>query len=115
MYSTDRIKNIDDLVDGAPNPYIRFYLDHGQELDRTSICENTFTPKWNETRYLKLNNLNSLLSMELKTSRPGLKDRRLGTANFDLSRLDSGTQAKQEELQVECYAIFSFYTNLSLL
>jgi Ca2+-dependent lipid-binding protein len=98
VYSTDRIKNIDDLVDGAPNPYIRFYLDHGQELDRTSICENTWTPKWNETRYLKLNNLNSLLSMELKTSRPGLKDRRLGTANFDLSQLDNETQAEQEGL-----------------
>lgn len=100
VYSTDRIKNIEGLVDGAPNPYIRFYLDHGQELDRTSVCENTFTPKWNETRYLKLNNLNSLLSMELKTSRPGLKDRRLGTANFDLSQLDGETQAEQEGLNL---------------
>ena len=101
VYSTDRIKNIDGLVDGAPNPYIRFYLDHGQELDRTSVCENTFTPKWNETYYLKINNLNSLLSIELKTSRPGKKDRRLGTANFDLSVLDGETQAEQEELYVE--------------
>ncbi|KAI8367199.1 C2 domain-containing protein [Choanephora cucurbitarum] len=100
VYSTDRIKNIDGLVDGAPNPYIRFYLDHGQELDRTSVCENTFTPKWNETYYLKINNLNSLLSIELKTSRPGKKDRRLGTANFDLSVLDGDTQAEQEELNL---------------
>jgi Ca2+-dependent lipid-binding protein len=100
VYSTDRIKNCDDLVDGAPNPYIRFYLNHGQELDRTSVCESTFEPKWNETRYLKLNNLNSLLSMELKSSRPGLKDRRLGTANFDLSRLDGETQAEQEGLNL---------------
>ncbi|KAI8364384.1 C2 domain-containing protein [Blakeslea trispora] len=100
VYSTDRIKNIDGLVDGAPNPYIRFYLDHGQELDRTSVCENTFTPKWNETYYLKINDLNSLLSIELKTSRPGKKDRRLGTANFDLSVLDGETQAEQEELNL---------------
>lgn len=100
VYSTDRIKHCDDLLDGSPNPYIRFYLNHGQELDRTSVCESTFEPKWNETRYLKLNNLNSLLSMELKTSRPGRKDRRLGTANFDLSRLDGETQAEQEGLNL---------------
>ncbi|KAI9485598.1 MAG: C2 domain-containing protein [Benjaminiella poitrasii] len=100
VYSTDHIKHSEDLVDGAPNPYVRFYLDHGQELDRTSICQNTFTPNWNETRYLKLNNLNSLLSMELKTSRPGLKDRRLGTANFDLSQLDGETHAEQEGLNL---------------
>ncbi|CEP18998.1 hypothetical protein [Parasitella parasitica] len=100
VYSTDRIKNIEQVVQGAPNPYIRFYLDHSQELDRTSVCENTYTPKWNETRYLKLNSLNALLSMELKTSRPGLKDRRLGTANFDLSQLDGETQAEQEGLNL---------------
>ncbi|KAI7902614.1 C2 domain-containing protein [Cokeromyces recurvatus] len=100
VYSTDRIKHVEDIVDGAPNPYIRFYLDHGQELDRTSVCQNTFTPTWNETRYLKLNNLNALLSMELKTSRPGLKDRRLGTANFNLSQLDGEADAKQEGLNL---------------
>ena len=38
--------------------------------------------------------------MELKTSRPGLKDRRLGTANFDLSQLDGETQAEQEGLNL---------------
>lgn len=100
VYSADHIKHVDDLVDSAPNSYIRFYIDHGQELDRTSVCESTFEPKWNETRYLKLNNLNSLLSMELKTSRPGLKDRRLGTANFDLSSLNNDLQAEQEGLNL---------------
>ncbi|KAI8987617.1 C2 domain-containing protein [Mycotypha africana] len=100
VYSAERIKNIDDLVDEAPNPYVRFYLDHGQELDRTSVCENTYSPVWNETRYLKLNNLNSLLSMELKTSRNGFKDRRLATANFDLSQLDDESQAEQEGLNL---------------
>lgn len=101
VYSTDRIRHVNELVDGrAPNPYIRFYLDHGQELDRTSVRESTFEPKWNETRYLKLNNLNGLLSMELKTSRPGLKDRRLATANFDLTQLDGDTHAEQEGLNL---------------
>ncbi|KAI7885425.1 C2 domain-containing protein [Mucor mucedo] len=97
VYSTDRIKHVSDLVETAPNPYIRFYIDHGQELDRTTVCESTFEPKWNETRYIKINNLNSLLSLELKTSRPGLKDRRLATANFDLSCLDSGDDMAEQE------------------
>lgn len=38
--------------------------------------------------------------MELRTSRPGLKDRRLGTANFDLSKLDGDIESEQEELYV---------------
>ncbi|KAI8875371.1 hypothetical protein K501DRAFT_202772 [Backusella circina FSU 941] len=101
VYSASPIKNIDTLlIDETPNCYIRFFLDEGQELDRTSVCENTFTPKWNETRYLMLNNLNSLLSMELKTIRPGYKERRLATANYDLSTFDDDTNSKQEGLDV---------------
>lgn len=99
VYSASRLKNIDtSLIDETPNCYIRFFLDEGQELDRTSVCENSFTPKWNETRYLMLNNLNSLLSMELKAVRHGFKQRRLATANYDLSAFDDDTNSDQEGL-----------------
>lgn len=101
VYSATELQNVQELIDDeAPNGYIRFYVDHGQELDRTNVCEHSFTPAWNETRFLMLNNLHSLLSMELRTSRPGLKDRRLGTANFDLSKLDGDIESEQEELYV---------------
>ncbi|KAG1620339.1 hypothetical protein G6F45_011544 [Rhizopus arrhizus] len=101
VYSATELQNVQELIDDeAPNGYIRFYVDHGQELDRTNVCEHSFTPAWNETRFLMLNNLHSLLSMELRTSRPGLKDRRLGTANFDLSKLDGDIESEQEELNL---------------
>lgn len=98
VYSADTIKNVDDLIDGSLDTYIRFYLNHSQELDRTGICEQSVAPIWNETRYLKLHDLDSLLSLELRLSRPGLKDRRLGTANVDLSILKDETQAEREGL-----------------
>lgn len=99
VYSATAFENVDDLLDdNLPNTYIRFYLDHGQELDRTSVYEHSFSPQWNETKFLMLNSLNSLLSVELKASRPGLKDRRLGTANFDLSKLDNDMDTEQKGL-----------------
>lgn len=100
VYSADEMRYVDDLVENAPDTYIRFYLDHGQELDRTSVCEHSFSPTWNETRYLKLNNLNSLLSLELNSTKPGFKDKRLGTASFNLSQLDDAALAEQEGLYV---------------
>lgn len=98
VYSADNIKHVDDLIDGPLDTYVRFYLDHSQELDRTEICEQSVSPAWNETRYLKIHNLDSLLSLELRLSRPGLKDRRLGTANFELSLLKDENLAEQEGL-----------------
>ncbi|CAO3663290.1 unnamed protein product [Rhizopus stolonifer] len=101
VHSTSPLENIQDLTDDqVPDTYIRFYIDHGQELDRTSVCEHNLSPAWNETRFLMLNNLHSLLSIELRSSRPGLKDRRLGTANFDLSKLDGDGESEQEELNL---------------
>ncbi|KAI9281499.1 C2 domain-containing protein [Sporodiniella umbellata] len=101
VHSTSQLENIQNLVDDkVPSTYIRFYIDHGQELDRTSICERSFAPAWNETKFLMLNNLHSLLSIELRSARAGLKDRRLGTANFDLSKLEGGINPDQEEVSL---------------
>lgn len=98
VYSADDLRHVDELVDDAPDTYIRFYLDHGQELDRTGVCEHSFSPAWNETKYLKLNNLNSLLSLELNSTKSGFKDKRLGTASFNLAQLDDAALAEQEGL-----------------
>jgi Ca2+-dependent lipid-binding protein len=98
VYSADEMRHVDELVEEAPDTYVRFYLDHGQELDRTSVCEHSFSPAWNETKYLKLNNLNSLLSLELNSTELGFKDKRLGTASFNLSQLDDAALAEQEGL-----------------
>ncbi|CEG70147.1 hypothetical protein RMATCC62417_06095 [Rhizopus microsporus] len=113
VYSATAFENVDDLLDdNLPNTYIRFYLDHGQELDRTSVYEHSFSPQWNETKFLMLNSLNSLLSVELKASRPGLKDRRLGTANFDLSKLDNDMDTEQKGLNLTLLRNGKFVSDL---
>ncbi|KAG0171493.1 hypothetical protein DFQ28_001023 [Apophysomyces sp. BC1034] len=70
--------------DGSLNPYIRFFLDKAQELGRTSVRENTLEPIWNETHFLLLNNLNSILTLELRNHSTNTKDRRVARSHFDL-------------------------------
>ncbi|KAI8064721.1 C2 domain-containing protein [Gongronella butleri] len=100
IYNCSSIRNMDQLFQTSPNPYVRFYLDHGQELGRTSIKEQTKQPSWNETRFLLLNNLSAQLCMELRTHNPGGKDRRLGTAQFDLRHLDDENHREEEGLDL---------------
>ncbi|KAF7723819.1 hypothetical protein EC973_001603 [Apophysomyces ossiformis] len=100
VYSASSIRKVDSLFDDAPNAYVRFYIDHAQELGRTSVRENTLEPQWNETRFLLLNSLNGQLSLELRTHNPQGKDRRLATAHFDLRELDEVGQNEQEGLNL---------------
>ncbi|ORZ18645.1 C2 domain-containing protein [Absidia repens] len=95
VYSCSNIRNVAHLTKGIPNPYIRFYLDHGQELGRTGVKEHTHQPQWNETRFLLLNNLSAQLCMELRTHNPDAKDRRLATAQFDLRQMDDDSKEQE--------------------
>ncbi|KAI8099043.1 C2 domain-containing protein [Halteromyces radiatus] len=95
IYSCSNIRNVGHLTNGVPNPYIRFYLDNGQELGRTGTKEHTHQPQWNETRFLLLNNLSSQLCMELRTHNHDAKDRRLATAQFDLRQMDDDRKEQE--------------------
>jgi Ca2+-dependent lipid-binding protein len=95
VYSCSNIRNVAHLTKGVPNPYLRFYLDNGQELGRTGIKEHTLQPQWNETRFLLLNNLSAQLCMELRTHNPDAKDRRLATAQFDLRQMDDDSKEQE--------------------
>lgn len=87
------------------NPYIRFYLNKAQELGRTSMQYNTTEPRWNETHFLMLNNLNSLLSLELRNQTGGSKDRRIGRANFELKQLEDEHNYAREGLYVSFHTL----------
>ncbi|KAF7721951.1 hypothetical protein EC973_003912 [Apophysomyces ossiformis] len=82
--------------DGSLSPYIRFFLDKAQELGRTSVRENTLEPIWNETHFLLLNNLNSILTFELRNYNTATKDKRIARAHFDLADL---TEEEEYELR----------------
>ena len=63
-------------------------MDAAQELEKTSICENTTSPQWNETKFLLINNLESVLNMELRTSNNTKKaGKKLAITQFNLNDL----------------------------
>ena len=63
-------------------------MDTAQELEKTSICENTASPHWNETKFLLINNLESVLNMELRTSNNTKKaGKKLAITQFNLNDL----------------------------
>lgn len=77
--------------DASLHPFIRFYLNEAQqELEKTSICENTRIPHWNETKFLLLHDLKSILAMELRTTNNLKKaGKRLAKAHFDLKDVEN--------------------------
>jgi Ca2+-dependent lipid-binding protein len=95
--------------EGSLNPFIRFYLDKAQELEKTAICENTSTPHWNETKFLLLNNLDSLLTMELRTTNSTKKaGKRLARANFNLKDIKN-----EQDLELDNLLVHYFLRNPS--
>lgn len=99
--------------DSTLNPFIRFYLDKAQELEKTSVIENSRTPHWNETRFLLLNNLESILTMELRTSNNTKKaGKRLGRANFDLNDLREDNDMELDNLELPVLRHGKFISNL---
>lgn len=81
VHSCSRINASDTTL----NPFIRFFLDKAQELEKTAVLENTRTPQWNETKFLLLNNLDAILTMELRTTNNTKKaGKRLARSHFDL-------------------------------
>ncbi|GAA5802769.1 hypothetical protein HPULCUR_008244 [Helicostylum pulchrum] len=99
--------------DTTLNPFIRFYLDKAQELEKTAVCEDTRTPHWNETRFLLLNNLDSMLTMELRTTNNTKKaGKRLARAHFDLKEMKEEEDMKLDNLELPMQRNGKFITNL---
>lgn len=101
--------------DSTLNPFIRFYLDKAQELEKTSVCENSHTPHWNETRFLLLNNLESILTMELRSTNNTKKaGKRLGRANFDLKDMKEENDSELDNLELPVLRNGKFISNLKV-
>jgi Ca2+-dependent lipid-binding protein len=97
VHSCSRITASDTTL----NPFIRFFLDKAQELEKTAILENTRTPQWNETKFLLLNNLESILTMELRTTNSTKKaGKRLARSHFDLKDMRDEEDMELDNLYV---------------
>ncbi|RCH82957.1 hypothetical protein CU098_000167, partial [Rhizopus stolonifer] len=88
--------------DASLHPFIRFYLNEAQqELEKTSICENTRIPHWNETKFLLLHDLKSILAMELRTTNNLKKaGKRLAKAHFDLKDVENTADLELNNLSI---------------
>ncbi|KAF7727699.1 hypothetical protein EC973_007255 [Apophysomyces ossiformis] len=88
VYSAHGLKGTD--MFGSLDPYITFHSGNvnNPELGRTSAFENTTNPKWNETYFLLLNNLNDEFYVRVMDRNTGRKDSEIGVANFDLKELE---------------------------
>lgn len=95
------------------NTFIRFYLNKAQELEKTSIIESTRSPVWNETKFILLHDLESLLTMELRTTSNSKKaGKKLARSVFDLKEMTPENDYTLENQQLPMLRRGKFVTNL---
>ncbi|KAI5124397.1 hypothetical protein M0805_008282 [Coniferiporia weirii] len=73
---------------GTPDPYVSLSINARKELARTKHKESTYNPSWNETKFLLINSLTEVLSLSLFDWNEHRKDTELGSATFELGKLN---------------------------
>lgn len=95
------------------NTFVRFYLNKAQELEKTSIIENTRSPVWNETKFILLHDLESFLTMELRTTSNSKKaGKKLARAQLSLKDLEPQNDYTLENQELPMLRRGKFVTNL---
>ncbi|ORY86393.1 hypothetical protein BCR37DRAFT_219764 [Protomyces lactucae-debilis] len=95
IHSATNLRNTDKLA-GKPDPYIKLVLGTAGEMGRTQRVESNANPRYNETIPVLLTTLKEPLSLEVLDFNDIRKDKSLGIATFDLSKLEA--DAEQEYL-----------------
>ncbi|KAI9485787.1 MAG: C2 domain-containing protein [Benjaminiella poitrasii] len=100
IYSANSLKPNDFF--GSLDPYCTFHVNNTQtaELARTSTIENTSNPKWNETHFVLLNNLNDILCFQIMDYNNGRNDAEIGVANLDLRDVNETEEKALEGLNL---------------
>lgn len=100
IYSAGNLKPND--LFGSLDPYCSFHVGnvHNPELARTSAIENTSHPKWNETHFVLLNNLNDILCFQIMDRNTGRNDVEIGVANLDLKDIEESNEGGIEGLNL---------------
>ncbi|KAI8376305.1 C2 domain-containing protein [Radiomyces spectabilis] len=87
VYSASNLKASD--LFGTLDPYITFHIGnvHNTELGRTSAHEDQNNPKWDESHFVLLNNLNDSIYLQVMDRNSNRKDTPVGVATCDLKDL----------------------------
>lgn len=89
IYSGSNLKAADFF--GSLDPYVSFHVGnvHNPAAGETKAIEDTNNPKWNETHFVLLNNLNQSIYFQLMDRNTGRKDAQVGVANLELKDFET--------------------------
>ncbi|ORZ23286.1 C2 domain-containing protein [Absidia repens] len=89
LYSGSNLKAADFF--GSLDPYVSFHVGniHNAAISETKSIEDTSNPKWNETHFVLLNNLNQSIYFQLMDRNFGRKDAQVGVANLELTSFET--------------------------
>ncbi|KZT23846.1 tricalbin [Neolentinus lepideus HHB14362 ss-1] len=85
---------------GTPDPYVSLSISNRGELARTKYKGNTYNPSWNETKFLLVNSLSDTLVLSVFDYNDHRKNTELGSATFDLSKLQEDATLENLEAEV---------------
>lgn len=80
-------------IGNTVDPYIVFWLKN-EENGRTSVKKDTCNPRWNETKYLLVNNLTEVLRMEIIDFNDFRTDKTIGSVSLNLDSIASNPEQK---------------------
>ncbi|VBB77571.1 Conserved hypothetical protein [Yarrowia lipolytica] len=80
-------------IGNTVDPYIIFWLKN-EECGRTSVKKDTCNPRWNETKYLLVNNLTEVLRMEIIDFNDFRTDKTIGSVSMNLDTVSAKPEQK---------------------
>lgn len=98
VYGANGLKG-SDAIGNTVDPYIIFSLNNRTELERSEVKKSTKNPRWNETKYILVQNLSEALTMAVYDFNDFRKDKIIGIATYPLESLTA--KPEQENLTKE--------------
>ncbi|KAI5842793.1 C2 domain-containing protein [Tricharina praecox] len=99
IHRANGLKN-SDKFSGTPDPYAVVTINQRAELARTKTVHESTEPKWNETKYIILSNLNDSLDLQFFDYNEIRKDKELGVASFALEQLKTDPEHENINLPI---------------
>lgn len=85
---------------GTPDPYCALSIAGRGELMKTKTIKETDAPKWSETKYIIVTNLNDSLDLQIFDQNDFRADKDLGLASFGLDNLQEDPEQENITLPV---------------
>jgi Ca2+-dependent lipid-binding protein len=99
LHGAQGVKNSDAFA-GTPDPYVSVSLGGRAELARTKVVKENANPKWNETKYIIINNFTESLNLTVFDFNELRADKNLGSATFALGDFESTDEFENIQLEI---------------